>query len=263
MRIFYKVRNGQNNIDKDNSLFGNRKMSYGIVVKRYANNKVDIVLDNGMSLTQVSLLNDYSVADDKHFNGSRKLPPLNARVLVAFPDNDIPVVMGSSTITRDENNEKLLFIETEEIEEETDKDTELDIERTILSAGWIKEYSQKSGNFSIKGNQDDDDEKFEINVTKKDDDDEKSKSITLKLWNDHEIIINKNGLQIIDSNKNKVTTTDKGTEIEDKNKNIITMNDEGIAIKDKNSNEITLASGKVTIKSSAEIKLDGSTINLG
>lgn len=197
---------------------------------------------------------EWVTVDEKkdYIPSQRNLPPVNSWVFVLTPTRTATgaFVLCSGFTRGDENIRQLWAKDDDELEEKNN------CRETKTQGGWDITEEYANGNFKAESN--DGNIKIVANTTQ-DDDKDQNKEVSVKAWN-NTIIIDDNGLSVIDRNGNKVEVTEDGIKLLDKHgnyyesksitedetdKNVITINN--------TVSSIVMKDNKVTINNHLEV----------
>ena len=102
---------------------------------------VTVQTDRGYMIpgVRVCVFGGYNHANKQGYSGKKIYPEIDSVVLVAFPSDGVPVTLGSAFFIESTNDQKKL-IEADDV----------NIERTIKTAGWNIAYDNATGSIEIK-----------------------------------------------------------------------------------------------------------------
>ena len=117
------------------------------------NGTVTVQTDRGYMIpgVRVCVFGSYNHANKQGYSGTKIYPEIDSVVLVAFPSDGVPVTLGSAFFM-ESSNDKDKLIDADDV----------NIERTIKTAGWNIAYDNAKGSIEIKDDnfiQDDDQKK--------------------------------------------------------------------------------------------------------
>lgn len=247
-KIIHKTNAIPPRLTNENYL-ANRIGFWAIVIGQNSKkNAVTVVSDTGYQYENLPVVSgEWVTVDDKkdYVPSQRNLPPINSRVFVLTPTKTATgaFVLCSGFSRGDENIRELWAKNDDELEEKNNS------RETKTQGGWdiIEDYS--NGNSSIVS----DDEKIQIFVnTSENNNKSQSKEIKLLAW-DNSIVINEDGISVIDVNGNTINRTSDGIYIEDKSGNVIETKSNDISISVKNGSTIEMNASKITLNGNLEV----------
>ena len=105
------------------------------------NGTVTVQTDKGYMIrgVRVCVFGTYNHANKQGYSGTKIYPEIDSVVLVAFPSDGVPVTLGSAFFM-ESSNDKDKLIDADDV----------NIERTIKTAGWNIAYDNAKGSIEIK-----------------------------------------------------------------------------------------------------------------
>lgn len=211
---------------------------------------VTVQTDRGYMIpgVRVCVFGTYNHANKQGYSGKKVYPEIDSVVLVAFPSDGVPVTLGSAYFI-ESSNDKDKLIDADDV----------NIERTIKTAGWNIAYDNAKGSIEIKDDnyiQDDDQKKKDAEDFVFSFDKEKH-AFNLVWW--------KKKLNFAIDDKGGFTFSLHSGDDSDKELFTVSIADDGSEVKtclknDKVETVSTTEPGKQTIKVGGnEITIDGST----
>ena len=211
---------------------------------------VTVQTDRGYMIpgVRVCVFGTYNHANKQGYSGKKVYPEIDSVVLVAFPSDGVPVALGSAYFI-ESSNDKDKLIDADDV----------NIERTIKTAGWNIAYDNTKGSIEIKDDnyiKDDDQKKKDAEDFVLSFDKEKH-AFNLVWW--------KKKLNFAIDDKGGFTFSLHSGDDSDKELFTVSIADDGSEVKtclknDKVETVSTTEPGKQTIKVGGnEITIDGST----
>lgn len=237
----------------DNSFYAGKNIPMTWAIVREINKDtgtVTVQTDRGYTIpgVRVCVFGSYNHANKQGFSGRKVYPEIDSVVLVAFPSDGVPVTLGSAFFAESSNDKEKLI----------DAD-DVNIERTIKTAGWNFSYDNETGSVEIKDDnyiKDDDQKKTDAEDFILSFDKEKH-AFNLVWW--------KKKLNFAIDDKGGFTFSLHSGDDSDKELFTLKVADDGSKIEtllqnDSVKNQITAEPGKQTIEVGGNsITIDGST----
>lgn len=209
VRKVHKINSIAPKLPEGNYLAGRIGFWAIVTEQNSTNNTVTVVSDTGFELPNIPVMSREWVTLDKnkkYVPSQRNLPPKNSWVFVLTPTfTATGAFVLCSGFTRGDKEMRELWAQDESELEDKNNSRELKTQ-----GGWDITEEYANGNFSAVSN----DEKISITInTTEDSEKSQNKEIAIKAW-DNKIIINEDGIEITDVNKNSIKMTDSDIKIE-------------------------------------------------
>lgn len=132
------------NFSQENSFFTGKNVPMVWAAVREidkTNGTVTVQTDRGYMIrgVRVCVFGSYNHANKQGYSGKKVYPEIDSLVLVAFPSDGVPVALGSAFFI-ESSNDKDKLIDADDV----------NIERTIKTAGWNVAYDNATGSIEIK-----------------------------------------------------------------------------------------------------------------
>lgn len=227
---FVKVRKDAQRNPLDNSTFMADRVGFwgNVCDVDSATNTVSVMSDTGIKFSGLPVVSKEwvnKVEENNYVSGSRNLPQVGTHVFVLAPTHTAAgAFVLCSGYSRGEKSKQVLFSSKEDV------DINNDIEESVNQSGWkFKEY-YKNGNIIYENK----DKTIHLEIINADDNDASlEKKILLNAYG-NSLLIEENGITVIDKNKVQFVSNSNGIELyknkDDTSKNYVKINN-GIQMK--------------------------------
>lgn len=132
------------NFSQENSFFTGKNVPMVWAAVREidkTNGTVTVQTDRGYMIpgVRVCVFGSYNHANKQGYSGKKVYPEIDSLILIAFPSDGVPVALGSAFFI-ESSNDKDKLIDADDV----------NIERTIKTAGWNVAYDNATGSIEIK-----------------------------------------------------------------------------------------------------------------